>query len=384
MIRLVVFLLVTSNCCFAQTDYKATLSNRLQQIRDLPAYDNGLVILDESTGYGSTFSNWMAEEEYFLNDMILDKKGTIYESLTDNNKGNSPLTSKEHWKLVTNIPRPYLFLRDSASVDDLKTLVTSDHPYIRTYSFAALVHRKESGLFEILLNNLSDTTIMGQYTSDYEYAVSPPEMMIQYIIDKITFKQKDTLKHLILRKYTHINTLDEILLFHKPIEKEYDLIRNIALTGKRTPHSLIALARYKKPQDIELIKNGFDKIEYYHGAKIFFIAIESFPDPALKKSVIDYQKEININYDYSFDPYYFNALAAYKDKESLDVLRGFVNQKITHRDNRNDNLRVIAKALKKYHAQIYKNLVSDIEKELAKVPNSKSRENYLERSPWNY
>ncbi|NBW38612.1 MAG: hypothetical protein EBR30_27055, partial [Cytophagia bacterium] len=241
--------------CHSQNDYQLTLKTRLQEIKQLDYFDNSVVVYDESSGYGTTFPRWDPSEGYYLDDMTF-VGGTIYIALVDS-KGKNPTISPKEWAPLRR-KLPYLFLRDTAKTEDIKALLRSDHPYIRIYAFAALAHRKYNGLFEIVLNNLNDTTRITQMTSDYGYDVSPADMMLAYSIRGFTAEQKDSLKQLILTRYNHLNSLEEILFFHAPSPQDYPFVKAIVNKDSKNKFGLVALSKYCNPNDIKIISTGFN------------------------------------------------------------------------------------------------------------------------------
>ena len=129
---------------------------------------------------------------------------------------------------------------------------------------------------------------------------------------------------------------------------------------------------------------------YYAGYRVIFMATENFPDAAFKKNLIEYKTKIEMDYDMSGYKYYFNSLAAYRDKECLSVLEGFLNQPID-KDNpyknanyRNENLKLIYQALTKYHVKMSDDLMKRIERVTSETRSEGLYDHHLERSPWNY
>ncbi|MBL7845501.1 MAG: hypothetical protein JNK44_16685 [Cyclobacteriaceae bacterium] len=378
VVILIVF--VIPGFCFAQSDYQSTLSRRLEEIKQLGFFDNSVVVYDDSSGYGTTFPRWNPNNDYYQDDMTFIG-GTIYRALVDS-KGKNPTTSRKEWT-PSRRPLPYLFLRDTATTDDIKTLLRSDHPYIRVYAFAALAHRKYSGLFEIVLNNLNDTTRITQMTSDYGYDVSPADMMLKYSIHGFTTQQKDTLKRLILTKYNHLKSLEEVLFFHKPSPQEYPYVKSVVSKDPDNKFGLVALSKYCNAKDFETISKGF-KLDvynvYYRGYKIFFNAIENCPDNQFKSSLIS-QKTAESHENMWIDEYYVRALASYRDKDCLRILTELARQNSRYKQ---ENIGVIYRALEKYYSPIYDSLINEIKKGTSEKELRESNPNRLEESPWNY
>jgi hypothetical protein len=372
---------IVTHFCYGQDDYNSKLSTRLDEIKKLTSLDNSVVIYADTSSQRFGFPRWTPKQDFYMNDMVT-LNGKLYEALVDNIKGKNPTTSPNEWRLI-DTRHPYSFLRDTATVEDLKRLLNSDNVYIRVYSFGALVHRNYSDLFQIILDNLKDTTRIEQMTGDVGTFVTPSDMMLSYTVSSFDDDQKDLLKKLILTKHNHLETLKEILLFHKPSTDSYPFVKAIAKKGNTDKFGLIALSQYCRPEDIELIKTGFNLDiykEYYNGYKIFFKAIENCPEKAFKKDLISY-KSHEISKDIWVDEYYVRALASYKDKECLAVLK-----ELSKLDSRykSDNLAIIYRALKKHYTRIYDKLMGEIKKSLADKDPYELNQNLIEESPWNY
>lgn len=203
----VIIVVVISHHCYAQVAYDARLSSRLEEIKKLDFFNNDVVISDDTSRYG--FPRWDSMEEYYQDDLVTSK-GETFRAIVDS-KGQKPGYSPNEWEFIHGTYHPYQFLRDTAKVDDLKKLLTHHHPYIRTYSFGALAHRKIDGLFKVIMNNLSDTTRIEQVTADYGYEVCPADLMIQYEMSEFSSEQKSTLKTLIMTKYPHLKEALKLL-----------------------------------------------------------------------------------------------------------------------------------------------------------------------------
>lgn len=374
--------------CYSQDSYSITLSRRLEEIRKSDYFDNSVVVLDKETGYGSNFPYWTATAEFYADDIVIFEGGMEYRALVDS-RGKNPCTSPKEWQRISRV-RPYLFLRDTAKVNDLKELLFSDHPYIRIYALAALAYRKSENLFQVVLDNLNDTTRIEHITSDVGYTVFPADLMLWHTVNTLNIEQRNIIAKLLLTKYTHLNTLEEVLLYHKPIPEDYQYVREIATKGICGKFGLIALSKYQKSEDVELIRNGFAMNDYYAGYKVFFIAIENLPDKSFKNNLIEYRSEIKKGHDVTGYEYYFNSLAIFKDLDCLRILEEFVDAegdkkrllKLSY--YRDENLSAIYQALKKYYIPMYDSLIKKIELQVSDKAILQRYNHRLELSPWNY
>jgi hypothetical protein len=335
-------LIIVVSC---KSDYDNKLSERIEEIKGLTDFDNTVVVYSDS--FRIRLYNRNVEHPF-------------------------------------NPYHPYQYFRDTVKTEDLIKLLTSDHPYVRTYAFAALDQRGYD-LFQIVLDNLKDTTRISSFTDDYGYDTTPPDMMLEYIAEKLKTKQKDTIAQLILTKYNHLNTINEILLFHKPIPSYYPIIRSIVQNGKTGKFGLVALSRYQKSDDIEFIKSGFKDIDYYSGYKVFFMAIEAYPSGIFKQELIEYKKEINKGYDMTGLDYYFNALAKYKDNKCTEIIKEFLEQKeYANEAYKDDNLAMIYKSLKKFYSPTYDPMIKQIEDNISDKEMLEWDDNHFKYDPWNY
>ena len=197
-------LITISYSCYAQDNYGNVLTRRLDQIRQLDTFDNGIVLHD-----WPGWIPWESDLNFYEKDIVTFKYAT-YLAIADS-KGVIPGTAPKTWKVIRG-PHPYLFLRDSAKVDDLRKLLTSDHTWIKTYSFAALAYRKiDDNLFNVIIQNMPDTTQISQFSSDVIEDMYPAEMMIEYLLHDLTRKQKQTLNSLIDTQYKHLEQARRLL-----------------------------------------------------------------------------------------------------------------------------------------------------------------------------
>jgi hypothetical protein len=152
----IVLVVILVTCC-SRDNNDALLSARLREIEELDYFDNGVVVFTEKSGYGSTFSRWQPDYDFYQDDVVFDSTARFYRALADN-IGKPPNSSPKEWEFLHRTTHPYFFLRDTARTDDLKRLLKHKHPYIRTYAFGALAKRDKEGLFNVIIDNLSDTT----------------------------------------------------------------------------------------------------------------------------------------------------------------------------------------------------------------------------------
>jgi hypothetical protein len=200
---LIILLVLLWRQCLSQTGYEAILSLRLAEIKKLEFYDNKVVVLVDSVEYHDLdFPYWKPNNTYYQDD-IVRYKYCQYRVLKDSTKGQKPDTSSSEWAVIQGT-HPYLFLRDTAKLEDLRKLALDENPYIRSYAFGALSFRRETNLFSIVVSNLKDTTQILEYTGDAGANAYPGDLMIEYEAYRFSKEEKRRLKELITKKYKYL------------------------------------------------------------------------------------------------------------------------------------------------------------------------------------
>jgi hypothetical protein len=198
----IILLILIWQHCLSQTDYNDRLSLRLDQIKKLEFYINDVVVHIDSVDYHDlSYPYWDAGDTYYQYDVVR-YKNCQYEALTDDTRDHRPDTSRAVWTLMQG-PHPYLFLRDTASLEDLYKLMLDEHPYIRTYTFGALSFRNSAKLFPLIIDNLADTTQMEVAGCVFSSAY-PADLMIEYEAAKLTKREKRKLVDLINSRYKYL------------------------------------------------------------------------------------------------------------------------------------------------------------------------------------
>lgn len=188
-------------------------------------------------------------------------------------------------------------LSDKCTINELALLTSYKNATVRCYAFEALASKSNSVAFPILLKHLEDTVTVQTFqgcirgsekAGEYFFYRFHPNSRQKKLIDSILLYDKDIR---LLPKYGLIEDL-------KPIPKYYNRIREIVITEKGT-EAILALARYKNPNDIDLIKTQFKKeqTEYYgiYGARefpnnVFYPYLTKIFDREWKEKLYDYSK----------------------------------------------------------------------------------------------
>ena len=259
---------------------------------------------------------------------------------------------------------PEYYLRTSASKEELVKLMDFEKPIVRVVAYKAIVDRKESDLFNLLLHHLNDTIKLEWWVfDDVQQYTTVSDLMISKVANNYTLtrQQKQILVDSVLLHHSYLEYSNWMIGDITPNAKYYDFIKQRAfITHKRCGNQLIAcyaLAKFRKAEDVQSLYKTFDvnkSCGYW-----MFKAIEVFPDKAFfplleeyfKNSIVKASRDGNNNGDVV---YFARAVAAYKTPRALEILdylqkngKGFLLDY---------NKRNVYKAVLLHDAPLYKNL----------------------------
>lgn len=224
----------------------------------------------------------------------------------------------------------FLELKKNASINELVTLTNYPNGVVRCYSFWALLDLKNVDLFSIAKNHLSDDTIV--YTQFG--CVGNDEKVGDFYIRLLTtnYEDEDGNEGKKLLSEKQVKELDSLLIYSEnnldskylaienaePNENLYPTVRELVIK-QHNQNALVALSKYKKESDIELILKNVDTI---HNHFYTYKAIQNFPDPRFLSFL---QEHLNLilkeNYYYQNEwQELYKAIAAYKNQKALELL----------------------------------------------------------------
>lgn len=259
------------------------------------------------------------------------------------------------------------FLEDSCTKDELISLLNFESPLVRVVAFRAIVNRNEPDYFPILLSHLDDTVkVEWWYFDDAANDFMVSDLMIRKVESdkKLSRLQKDSLIDVVLTHHQYLKTAEWMINDIEPKDKYYSNIRSMAQRKLNDCHDLsntYALAKYKKQEDIPLIKKNFSEFsDNPFCNNNYFMAFEVFPDTAFFPYLVKYFDKFvkKQKQDYSKDlKYYCRAVAQYRTKQSLSILIA-LTKKGTYPDSwyLKYNQEYVFKAIYKYKSPIYDSL----------------------------
>lgn len=253
-------------------------------------------------------------------------------------------------------------LKEKASNEKLIKLINHENAVVRCYAFWALADKHEESLFDIALKHLTDTAEVesqfGCITSNTKVADFYIGFLIQNTFEtegdtteynfKITPQQQRILDSTVLYTANKLEYLEWVLSNHEPIEDDYPRIREFVTSGNYG--ALPALAKYKRPQDRELILSFKDtplrQNMYPHPLERLFTAIEIFPDEYFLPFLNDFGKSTLSSKEHSsYWKNFYAAVATYKQPLSSEILQRPI---VSKANSLNYHLRFITEALGKY------------------------------------
>ncbi|MDJ1499200.1 hypothetical protein [Xanthocytophaga agilis] len=283
-----------------------------------------------------------------------------------------------------NESRSEAYIREHATQEELLQIIQSKNSVLRAIGFDILVARKDSSLFSQVLTHLSDTATVEIWSDDVAYMYNVADYVIDKSLHKLTQIQKDSLANLLLYQYSRLQNTFYMLEFLPPQEQHYRAIRQLAqipFDGCNQERVLIALARYKKIQDIELLSSIYGK-EDQHCWFGIFRSIEQFPEPAFFPVLQTHLEQVvSKNAPFISDDIeiYCRAVAAYQNAEVLQLL-----ETILQKNYSGNGKKHVFQALHKHLCPIYQHLYNQLKPQMDPfVIKYADKDFNWERSQWN-
>jgi hypothetical protein len=251
-----------------------------------------------------------------------------------------------------------------ATKEELIELTNHPNGVVRSYSFWALSHKKNVDLFSIVKEHINDdeeiSTMFGCIISkdkvgDFFIDVITPEY-IDLDSKKINSKELTELDSLLIYEPNKLSARYSAINRAEPTENLYPKIRELVIEEKNQS-ALVTLAKYKKEQDIEIIKNNRsenDKVEsgYYHT----YVAISQFPRPEFIPLL-----ETNLNKTLDNTHYsnewreLYKAIASYKNNKAVELLK-IPFSKVEHQNIKKYHIKFVYGAIQEFQDPIYNEL----------------------------
>lgn len=199
--------------------------------------------------------------------------------------------------LFTIVSKGIVISEDSTQIkgitdDELTRLGMSENPVLRATAFREILNRSSFNYFEMVRNHLDDTAIVP--IDGGEFGISF-QRVSDFILQEATWEtrqEKNKIIEQVLTKHNYLRSAYTILARIEPQAKYYIYIRDMATRPRRLDpyvgyelgfdeieYALYGLARFKKKDDVQIIKNKLIK-HFWELSDISFRLMKEFPDTA--------------------------------------------------------------------------------------------------------
>ena len=155
------------------------------------------------------------------------------------------------------------FLRTHATNQELLNLCQSEHPLLRAVAFRLLLERPDIDHFHLLMNHLDDTSTIAKDAGEWgiKYSTVSDDIIGHSNWKDVQEKNKTIYK--VIFEHSYLKSAYNILYKLEPEDKYYKYIKKMAQEDRDfndIEYALFGLAKYKKPEDIEIIKISLRQI----------------------------------------------------------------------------------------------------------------------------
>jgi hypothetical protein len=183
-------------------------------------------------------------------------------------------------------------LRHMATDDELVRLGKSEHPILRAAAFREMLERKSFNHFDIVKAHLDDTALV--FIDAGEFGIWD-RTVSDDILQEAKWKTREARSKMVdevLAKHNYLRSAYIILQGLEPQEKHYPFIKDMATRPRHLDpyegyelgfgdieYALYGLAKFKKKEDAEVIKNKLME-HVWRLSDVSFRFMKEFPDTA--------------------------------------------------------------------------------------------------------
>jgi len=282
---------------------------------------------------------------YSQNEKITAETQTIVKGLQ---KGNTYETAFVPERTKSKQLDLYNKLKATATDNELKLLTEHKNGVVRVYAFVALTERNPQEIFEIILKHIDDKEVINCYSHGFEFvhSVIYKRAVAEFFVSSqvLTTKERQKLDGILIFSKYHLNYTDYLLRDIEPQEKYYNQIK-IHAQASEYKYAVIALARFKRKEDISIIENKIKALPYYS-----IESIEIFPDQYFK-NVLNHFNETESK------PYgIYSAVAVFQDSFAYKYLYKSIQEPAKNDYYSEQKAKEIYKAIEKYKCNLYNEL----------------------------
>lgn len=256
-------------------------------------------------------------------------------------------------------------LQKVSNKEELIELTNHPNGVVRSYSFWALSYNQEVDLFSIVKKHLNDDEMINtqfgctggqEMVGDFFIKIITPQY-IDLDSDKMDTKEIRELDSLLIYQPNKLSSRYDAINRVEPIESLYPKIRELVVKEKNQS-ALVTLAKYKKEQDIEIIKNFRDETDKEEGGFYYtYVAMQHFP----RKEYIPF---LEGNLEKTLDDTYFStewgelykAIASFKNEKALELLE-IPFTKVQNQNIKKYHTNFVFYAILEFQTELYDNLL---------------------------
>lgn len=259
----------------------------------------------------------------------------------------------------------YEVLRSKATDDELLSLTNDTNTVVRCYAFQALAEKNYVDVSPVVIRHLSDTATVHTLFGCLGGSEKVGDFMLRKVYSKcgndynyhLSLAHRATVDSLLLYgSDNRLDTRDMVISRIDPLKRYYVRIRQLAITEKNKA-AVVALSKYKKQQDIPLIKELFNDP---NSQELGFAAVTNFPDrsfyPFLERALKDEIK--NNKGNEMFIQRIYHAIIQYKDEQSKELLRSVLSDANEMQYKYHSNC--LSQILRECPTAIYEGLVDSV------------------------
>ena len=176
--------------------------------------------------------------------------------------------------------------------DELSQLFKSENPILRATALREMLNRSSFNSFDIVIKHLDDTAIVA--TDNGEFGIKF-ETVSDCLIGRTSWETeqaRDKTIEAVLTKHNYLSSAYNILTKIEAQEKYYPYIKDMATRPRRLDrdegyelafyeieYALYGLAKFKKKEDVQIIKDKLMK-QVWELSDVSFRLMKEFPDTA--------------------------------------------------------------------------------------------------------
>ena len=219
------------------------------------------------------------------------------------------------------------YIEEKATNEELNKLCYSEHPILRAVAIVVALERKKGDHFDFIVSHLDDTATIA--VEEGEFGIHFKKVA-DYMIEEAKWKtltDREKIIDEVIFKHNDLHSAYKILPRISAKEKYYKYIRKMAVRDKwnyENQDALYALSKFKKKDDVDVIKNEL-RDKFYFFREYSFDIMREFQDTAFLNILDDWGRRLFVNSFCNEERYtdnskaFINALAVYKNEKVADI-----------------------------------------------------------------